>query len=101
MSEICERDVVKYLIACAKDRGGEVRKVKWIGRSNAPDLRVMLYGGCWVEAKRPGKLPTAAQEREHDRMRYHGEKVTVVCSTQGVDQMLVDLCRHDVMYLYT
>lgn len=88
MKTICERDVVKYLVEEVEKRGGEVRKVKWIGRVNAPDLRVLLGRGVWVEAKRPGKHATAAQRREHDRMRQHSERVTVIASFDGVDDFI-------------
>ena len=37
-----ERDIERYLCKKAKAIGGEVRKVKWIGRRGAPDRLVML-----------------------------------------------------------
>lgn len=100
---VCERDVVKYLKLRVVAEGGEIRKVKWIGRRNAPDLRVMVKPyAVWVEVKRPGKLATAAQAREHARMRQHGETVIVVCSLMGVDRMLYALCHSNgpLMALY-
>lgn len=37
-----ERDVEQYLVEQVKAKGGEVRKVKWIGRNGAPDRLVLL-----------------------------------------------------------
>lgn len=95
-----ERDVEDYLVRRVAAMGGEVRKVQWIGRKSAPDRRVMLNGGVWVELKRPGALATfpsnaheRQQAREHHRMRVQGERVEVIDSFAGVEQLLEDLCR--------
>ena len=92
---IAERDVVDYLIKRVKALGGEIRKVAWIGRKNAPDMRVMLPSsvrpGFWCEAKRPGYRVTPhveAQRREHTRMRAMGELVYVLDSFEAVDAAL-------------
>lgn len=84
--------------------GGEVRKVRWIGRSGAPDRLVMLPGTLfarngvttpvdipqtiWVELKAPGRKPTAAQAREHERMRKMGQRVEVVDSYERIEEIL-------------
>lgn len=92
-----ERDIEKYLVERVKALGGEVRKVKWIGRNGAPDRLVMLpywwrYGGehstIWVELKATGKKPESHQLREHKRMRAMGQRVEVIDSLEGVDGML-------------
>lgn len=106
-----ERDIEDYLKQRVKAMGGETRKVKWIGRDGAPDRLVMLpYGWrcsfagagrpsglstIWVELKRPGKLATfpadaheRAQFREHERMRALGQRVVVIDSLAGVDELL-------------
>lgn len=89
MKIIRERDLEKYLVKCVKELGGEVRKVKWIGRHSAPDRLVMLPArSTWVELKAPGKGPTAAQAREHKRMRDLGQHVEVINSFEGVDALL-------------
>lgn len=93
-----ERDIERYLVKRVKELGGEVRKVKWVGRKSAPDRLVMLPNrGCyWVELKAPGKLATfpanaheRAQKREHVRMRAMGQCVFVVDSYSGVDFILL------------
>ena len=92
-----ERDIEDYLKQRVKAMGGETRKVKWIGRDGAPDRLVMLPrpATLWVELKRPGKLVTfpadaheRAQHREHERMRALGQRVVVIDSLAGVDELL-------------
>lgn len=84
-----ERDIEKYLKMRVTDAGGEIRKVRWIGRNGAPDRRIMLRGYCaWVELKAPGEVPTLQQQREHSRMRQHGEVVWVIDSLEGVDTLI-------------
>ena len=115
-----ERDVEQYLVEQVKAKGGEVRKVKWIGRNGAPDRIVMLPGfrlhheaennpevadylqkvqqiiakeiglgvTIWVELKAPGEKCRPHQIREHERMRRMGQRVEVVDSFEGVDEVL-------------
>lgn len=90
-----ERDIEKYLVNRVKELGGEVRKVKWIGRRGAPDRLVMLpmkslytRTAIWVELKAPGVKPEAYQIREHERMRAMGQTVAVIDSIEGVDELL-------------
>lgn len=100
-----ESQIEKYLINRVVQLGGEVRKVKWLGRRGAPDRLVMLPArrvtepcGCcsytedsqtiWVELKAPGKGPEPHQEREHERMRRMGQRVEVVDSIEGVEALL-------------
>lgn len=89
-----ERDIEDYLVKRVKAIGGELRKVKWIGRRGAPDRVLMLPPsyGCrrtiWVELKAPGKAPEPHQFREHKRMRRQGQRVEVVDSFKRVDEVL-------------
>lgn len=101
-----ESEIEKYLVQRVKALGGEVRKVKWIGRNGAPDRLVMLpyatmdyvsvngelHGGrpntIWVELKATGKKPEPHQLREHKRMRARGQRVEVIDSLEGVDGLL-------------
>jgi hypothetical protein len=95
-----ERDIEKHLVKRVKELGGEVRKVKWIGRRGAPDRIVMLpralhneFGmltSCtvWVELKAPGVPAEAHQMREHLRMRNVGQRVVVLDSIDGVERLL-------------
>jgi hypothetical protein len=99
--------VEAYLVQQAKKLGGEVRKVKWIGRNGAPDRLVMLppLGTpetpsrsadwdrapgwlVWVELKATGKKAEPHQLREHKRMLKMGQRVLVIDSFEGVDELL-------------
>ena len=101
-----ESDIERYLVRKVKASGGEVRKVKWVGRDGAPDRLVMLpkpwgnssfplHQTIWVELKRPGKAATfpadaheRKQHREHERMRKMGQRVEIIDSIEGVDRLL-------------
>lgn len=84
-----ESEIESYLVHKVKQLGGEVRKVKWIGRRGAPDRIVMLPGKTWwVELKAPGQKPKPHQAREHERMRAMGQLVAVVDSVETVDILL-------------
>lgn len=96
-----ERDVEQYLVDRVKAMGGEVRKVQWIGRRGAPDRLVMLPTGrlfavdrlskdttIWVELKAPGVKPEAHQLREHLKMSAMGQRVVVIDSLAGVEELL-------------
>lgn len=122
-----ERDIEAHLVKRGKELGGEIRKVKWIGRRGAPD-RVLLmdadqwaanvlgttdFAGMsfteraafarrmlakyivWPELKAPGKLATfpadaheRQQHREHNRMRKMGQRVVVIDSIEGIEELL-------------
>lgn len=93
-----ESDIEKYLCDRVKELGGEVRKVRWIGRNGAPDRIVMMPGKryidgvrgitLWVELKAPGEKCRPHQIREHERMARMGQRVVVVDSFEGVDEVL-------------
>lgn len=99
-----ESDIEKHLVKRVKEIGGEVRKVKWIGRNGAPDRLVMLppaerknrkagepYSrppSTWVELKAPGEKVKPHQAREHERMRRMGQHVVVIDSIEGVEELL-------------
>lgn len=89
-----ERNVERYFIKRVKELGGETRKVKWIGRPNAPDRFTMVFGThFWAELKRPKKTATKAQAREHERMRNSGCRVVVPNTCEIVDAYLYGLER--------
>jgi hypothetical protein len=105
-----ESTVEQYLVDRVKALGGEVRKVRWIGRNGAPDRLVMLPmrmcsqtlanklklplpvqhlpATIWVELKAPGEKCKPHQVREHERMRRMGQRVEVVDSFERVDELL-------------
>lgn len=85
-----ESEIETYLVLRVKGMGGEVRKVRWVGRNGAPDRLVMLPDrpALWIELKAPGEKPRPHQVREHERMRRMGQVVAVVDSLDGVDEVL-------------
>ncbi len=84
-----ESTIEAWLVKRVHANGGEIRKVKWIGRRGAPDRRVMLPGLCvWIELKATGVAPEDYQLREHERMRRCGEDVRVIDSKAGVDELI-------------
>ncbi len=100
-----ESDIEDYLVKRVKAMGGEVRKVQWIGRNSAPDRLVMLpltkagrhwvLPTIWVELKNPETIKTfpadareRAQAREHKRMRELGQRVEVIGTLEGVEELL-------------
>lgn len=92
MRPVREKDIEAHLVKRVKEAGGEIRKVKWIGRHGAPDRRVMLPNRCcWVELKRPGLEATDNQAREHARMRKQGETVLLLNTIESVDCFIAGL----------
>ena len=96
-----ESVIEKHLVKRVKALGGEVRKVQWIGRRGAPDRLVMLSyrrvnqngfseegNATWVELKAPGVKAEPHQLREHERMRAMGQRVVVIDSIEGVEELL-------------
>lgn len=94
-----ESQIEQHLVKRVKELGGEVRKVQWIGRRGAPDRLVMWRrssaevqwngpGTVWVELKAPGEKIKPHQKREHDRMRAMGQRVVVIDSIEGVEELL-------------
>lgn len=97
-----ERDVEAYLVQRVEELGGEVRKVKWIGRRSAPDRYILVPPRAnakrfmdainpiiaWVELKAPGEKPEDHQLREHERMRKLGAQVVVLDSRDAIDKFL-------------
>ena len=102
-----ERDIEAHLVKRVRALGGEVRKVKWIGRNGAPDRLVMLpptwiktqktpfaklgafpAATIWVELKATGIEAEPHQVREHKRMQAMGQRVVVVDSIEGVEELL-------------
>ncbi|RZG66528.1 VRR-NUC domain-containing protein [Acinetobacter bouvetii] len=84
-----ESKIEAHLVHAVKALGGEVRKVKWIGRNSAPDRIVMLPNNTfWAELKAPKEKPTAAQSREHERMRKMGQRVEVIDSIEQIEELI-------------
>lgn len=103
-----EGDLRKKLKARVQAYGGEIRAVSWLGRRNAPDVLCLFPDGSrfcakrelsdnhemmhpFVETKAPGGKPSAAQAREHERMRAAGCVVLVISTEAHLDEWLPPL----------
>lgn len=99
-----EGNVKEHLRKRIAALGGRVRFLKWIGRTGAPDTRVLFPGGCishrdafnangigyivncFVETKaKDGKL-SRRQANEIADMRAMGEVVLVCWSIEEIDK---------------
>lgn len=92
-----ERDVEAHLVRRVKALGGEVRKMRWIGRRGAPD-RLVLLPGHWpflLELKAPGQCPTLQQAREMDRLASYGLPTAWADSPTRVDAAIVEMVRKE------
>lgn len=84
-----EKDVEKALCERVKKLGGTCEKFTSPNRRSVPDRIIALRGGrvIFVECKAPGKKPTDAQQRDHDRRRSLGCDVFVVDSIEAVNAL--------------
>lgn len=85
-----EREVESYLKKRVKALGGEVRKVRWIGRNGAPDRLVLfpeMFISFFVELK-PGGKWDAHQLREAQVLRRSGLTVYLAATIEQVDNIL-------------
>ena len=91
--KILERDVEKALIKKVKSLGGLCEKFVSPQKRSVVDRVVTLPGNriIWVELKAPGKKPTDAQNRDHEKRRALGCDVRVIDTMVGVDAFPVDL----------
>lgn len=90
-----EGKVKKHLKTRVRQAGGEVRFVKWLGRSKAPDTICMFPDrpAVWVETKAdeatfPKDAHERGQAREHVRMRAMRQEVVVLGSIEAIDRWL-------------
>ncbi len=90
-----EADDEAYFNERVKASGGEVRKVKWLGRKGAPDrLAGWLNGRCaFVELKHP-EQPWGLQDhqmREIARMRRWGLHVEIITGRDEIDDFIEEM----------
>lgn len=86
-----ERDIEKYLRKEVRKRGGEIRKLKFIGRRGAPDDMVWIQGWDFpkmAELKRPGKKLDLHQKRERKVLIEMGIEVFKLDTFKAVDRFL-------------
>lgn len=84
-----ESYIEKACVRFAKRAGWFCRKVRWLGRDNAPDRYFARNGKqIWIEFKKTKGKATIAQKREHRKMRAAGVKVYVVNSIRRGREIL-------------
>lgn len=81
-----ESQIERQLVDAVEVAGGLAYKFVSPGRRNVPDRIVLLPDRApqFIELKRPGAKPTAAQEREHQRIRQAGGTVWVLSTPEEV-----------------
>jgi len=79
-----ERDIERALCKRVKELGGMCEKFTSPGKRSVPDRLVTLPGPryIFVELKAPGKKPTEAQKKDHERRRALGCDVRVIDSME-------------------
>lgn len=70
-----------------------IHKLLGLGRTAPPfvieelAIEAMAASVTFVECKRPGEIPTPAQEREHAKLRERGFTVLVVDNFEQIDEI--------------
>lgn len=87
-----EKQIEKKVCDYAKTKSVAVYKFTSPGRAAVPDrLLITSDGQCFfIEFKRAGQKPTAAQAREHDKLRGHKMNVFVIDNVEN-GMMVIDL----------
>lgn len=82
-----EKYLERVFVTRVKSLGGTAEKFTSPGRRSVPDRLVTLPGGVivFVELKAPGRKPTAAQLKDHDRRMTLGCDVRVIDSIEAVN----------------
>lgn len=89
-----EKDIEKKVCDYAKEKGLLVYKFTSPARAAVPDRLFITPGGVvfFIEFKAPGKKPTPAQSREHERLRGHDVAVFVVDDVEDGITMIEAVC---------
>lgn len=84
-----EKEIETKVCTYAKDRGVLVYKFTSIAHRSVPD-RLFIYDGIsfFIEFKRPGAKPTAAQCREHGRIREQKVQVFLIDDVDDGKRMI-------------
>ena len=85
-----EKQIEAKVCDYAKSKGVLVYKFTSPARAAVPDrLFIAPDGRMWFcEFKRKGKVPTPAQQREHDRLRMRGVVVYVIDTVEDGKEMV-------------
>lgn len=82
-TELLEVDIQSRCVAYARSLGAYARKFSSPANRSVPDYIFIIRGQTWfVEFKRQGGEPTAAQWKEHEAIRLAGGEVWVIDSVE-------------------
>jgi len=97
-----EAKIEDYLRKQVKAHGGQIRKIRWIGRRGAADNLIWWrFPRCaLVEVKAPGEMIDwrSAQGREFLRMSSQGWPIYSVSSTGAVDALVRGIMNSSVRF---
>ena len=91
--QVTEKQIEQYLCREVKKLGGTAYKFSSPARRAVPDRLCVMPGGvaCFVECKRPGKEPTAAQWKEIHKLSDLWHDATWVDSKAKIDALMSHL----------
>lgn len=92
--KVKEATVADHLIKGWLGLGGEYRRLAYIGRKDAPDLRLLLeviQFHADVETKAPKKGPRKTQKLEHELLRRCGVHCLVIRTIPEADAFLTEV----------
>lgn len=93
MDTMLEKAIEGYFCREVKKLGGEAEKFTSPQRRSVPDRIAMFPGGLlfFVELKAPGKKPTAAQKRDHERRRAMGFNVRILDTKEAINEFIEEV----------
>ena len=82
---VLEKTIEATLVQRVKALGGMAEKFTSPAKRSVPDRIITLPGGriVFLECIAPGKKPTPAQQKDHERRRALGCEVLVIDSLEG------------------
>lgn len=90
-----EKTIEAKLRETVRQRGGIALKILSQYHAGLPDRLVLLPGGraCFVELKSTGEKPRLLQRKAHSTLRALGFPVTVIDSTDKINEFLTEIDR--------
>lgn len=85
-----EKEIEKKFREKVKAAGGRAYKFTSPGNSGVPDRLVVLPGGRigFIELKQAGKQPSKLQERQMEKLKDLGCRVSVLDRTEDIDDVI-------------
>lgn len=85
-----ENQLERYLVAKVKIKGGETRKVQWVGHRGAPDRVCFFPRGktAWVELKTKTGIVSTIQQHEHAQLAKLGHTVHIMRTVGDIDKLV-------------